>query len=262
MFGWTLKTGGVALVVWCVLMTSAGYEALADPVVEVNADLEVTGDVKVGTTTVDPQHIAHFKGRVLAENGETSSGTARNEGFSLWTDEAFGIERHYSNSSWQTAVFGRETDSAALTFGASNEDEDEQGSFYHYMTIRNNGEVGIGTENPVEILDIQGVMAIKSMGFTDPDSSIGYGKLYAKGWNGDMYVMDKDGNVTQLTSHKDPRDFAPDLQGSSFGDPEVVLPFSFHHTNAYIGKGAVVDLAAVVRDLEAMTFKGSNPQSR
>ena len=255
--------GGFSVALGVVLsaLLAAPDSARADAEMEVEGDLEVAGQVKVGTDTVSAGHIAHFKGRVLAENEATAELDERNHGVSVWKDLAYGIEAHYSNSSWQTAVFGRKYsgvsyDNTALTFGAYDGDETEQQNFYHYMTIRNNGEVGIGTETPVEMLDVQGVLAMKTQGTTDPDSSIGYAKLYAKGlFNVEMYAMDKDENVTQLTSHKDPRDFAPDLQGTSFGDPEVALPFSFHHTNAYIGKGAVVDLAAVVRDLEAMTGK-------
>jgi len=53
------------------------------------------------------------------------------------------------------------------------------------------------------------------------------------------------------TSHKDPRAIDGSFD-TSFADPSIAIPFSFQHENVFLGKGAVVDLAAVVADLERM----------
>ncbi|MCG3198916.1 MAG: hypothetical protein GHCLOJNM_03423 [bacterium] len=119
------------------------------------------------------------------------------------------------------------------------------------MRIRNNGYVGIGDFEPVEKLTVgSGYIAIATYGV--PDSDGDYAKFYVD--QGQMYVMDDGAMSTQLTSHRDPRTVAPDA-ATSFDDPSVTLPFSFHHSNAFIGKGAVVDLAALVKDVEAVTGK-------
>jgi len=229
------------------------HDVTADPLVEVKADLQVNNELSVGTSSPDAQHIAHFKGRVLAENGADGSGTTRNEGVSVWTDEAFGIELHKSNSSWQTALFGRKTDATALTLGAYYSNEIYQQQFFHYLTIENSGEVGIGTESPIESLILDGndaAIAIEEHGTTTPNASSGYAKLYAD--SGEMYTLDDSGNDTQLSSHADPGDYGT-ATDNSFQDPAVELPFSFHHKNRFIVKGAVVDLAALVRDVESLT---------
>jgi len=89
-----------------------------------------------------------------------------------------------------------------------------------------------------------------------PQTDDDFAKFYAKkGFSTtDMWAMDDSGNVTQLTSHKDPREIAT-ATSTSFGDPRIVLPFSFHHENRLLAKGAVVDMAALVRDVEALTGK-------
>ncbi|MCA9425336.1 MAG: hypothetical protein KC994_09695, partial [Candidatus Omnitrophica bacterium] len=163
------------------------------------------GTLSVGTNSPDSNHIAHFKGRVLAENGANGSGTARNEGISVWTDEAFGLELHKSNSSWQTALFGRKTDATALTLGAYYSNEVYQQQFFHYLTIKNTGDVGIGTESPIETLtldDNDATIAIEEHGTSTPNASSGYAKFYAD--SGEMYTLDDSGNDTQLSSHADP----------------------------------------------------------
>jgi len=216
-------------------------------------DFEVDDQLSVGTSSPDAQHVGHFKGRVLAENGADGSGTARNEGVSVWTDEAFGLEIHRSNSSWQTAFYGRRTDTTALTLGAYNSGETQQQQFFHYLTILNSGEVGIGTETPIETLTLyanDATLAIEEHGTSPPNSSSGYAKFYVD--DGEMYTLDDSGNDTQISSHADPRDYGEPIN-TSFQDPSVELPFSFHHKNRFIGKGAVVDLAAMIRDVEALT---------
>jgi len=118
------------------------------------------------------------------------------------------------------------------------------------------GDVGIGTGAipPIEKLALAGVLSVRA-GLSDPDSDSLFVKLYSKGFmTAEMWAMDSDDNTTQLTTHADPRDYGA-AESTSFEDPQVELPFSFHHKNRLVGKGAVVDLAAVVRDLESLTGK-------
>lgn len=70
----------------------------------------------------------------------------------------------------------------------------------------------------------------------------------------ELYVVDAAGNHSQLSSHADPALLIPGTP-SSFADPDVSIPFSFHHGNRYIGKGAVVDLSALVADIERQNGK-------
>ena len=87
---------------------------------------------------------------------------------------------------------------------------------------------------------------------TDEDYSFIWGEL--DGGTGQVYVKDGDGTETRLTSHLDPR-LIDENVATSFADRNIDLPFSFHHRNVFLGKGAVVDLSAVVADLERLTGK-------
>jgi len=93
---------------------------------------------------------------VLAENGASSSATVRNAGFRVWDTEAFGMDLHYANSSWATALYGRSTDADAIRFGAYASQETQQGNLSVYMTIKNTGYVGIGTTSPSYKLHVVG----------------------------------------------------------------------------------------------------------
>lgn len=212
MFGWTLKTGGVALFAWYFLRAFAGYEAFADPVLEVNADMEISGVVKK-TLKVGESGSPNF---ISGNNGD------------LYVKDQLEVDGGVS----------------------------VKGSLLNVQTGGNSVGVNVTASGGIGTLMLGGDFAIQKVS-SSPWEESDYAKFFSKvsGSYVEMFVLDENANETQLSSHADPRDFAPDLQGSSFGDPEVALPFSFHHTNAYIGKGAVVDLAAVVRDLEAMTGK-------
>jgi hypothetical protein len=129
-------------------------------------------------------------------------------------------------------------------------------AFAHYLWVDGfYGEVGIGTNSPIDTLTIEDnrpVIAIQEISTSPPNDDTGYAKFYVD--SGEMYVLDDTDNDTQLSSHADPRNYG-DPVATSFEDLSVELPFSFHHKNRLLGKGAVVDLAAAVRDLEAITGK-------
>ncbi|MEQ8821004.1 MAG: hypothetical protein RLY93_12240 [Sumerlaeia bacterium] len=82
-------------------------------------------------------------------------------------------------------------------------------------------------------------------GLTDPNAAL----LFAK--TGDLWVQAGDGSQTQLSTHYDPRDIDGNA-ATSFDDPTIDVPWSLHHTNVYIGKGAVVDMAKMVAWVEAV----------
>lgn len=115
------------------------------------------------------------------------------------------------------------------------------------------GNLNIGTFSSGEDLTVTGAIGVRRG--LDPDDDESYAKIYAKGFTSAyLWAMDGDGDTTQLTSHADPRDYG-EPESTSFADPTVDLPFSFHHANRLLGQGAVVDLAAAVRDLQALTGK-------
>ncbi len=112
--------------------------------------------------------------------------------------------------------------------------------------------VGIGTAaGSYDKLTISGGGIALSEQASVPWDEEDLAKFYAKEVNGraEMFVMDGYSQYTQISSHADPKLFNPGAD-SSFSDLSVVLPFSFHHGNKYIGKGTVVDLAGLVAEVE------------
>ena len=112
-------------------------------------------------------------------------------------------------------------------------------------------KIGVKTSGPNEALTINGAVSLMEGPTINEEDD--FAKFYAKevSWT-EMYVVDGNANHTLLSSHADPRDFDPDAE-ASFGDLSIPLPFSFKHSNAYLGKGAVVDLAAVVAEVERLS---------
>ncbi|MDD9954329.1 MAG: tail fiber domain-containing protein [Candidatus Woesearchaeota archaeon] len=115
--------------------------------------IDTSQNIGIGNNAPDTNHKLDVTGHILAENG-ASTGATRNAGLRLYTDDAFGTELHYSDGSWSTAVFGRTTDENALQFGAYAGSATDQGAMTHYMTIENDGDVGIGTEDPAHLLHL------------------------------------------------------------------------------------------------------------
>ncbi len=239
-------------------------EVSADPLVEVKADLEVSGNAAIGDS-VDSAiglRVEDSDSAVAAESSATS-GTK----WGVWAKGPIGIQGNSSDTSngWSGAFVDRgvlvgQTGSPSITaLGGEGDmfirdDVEIDGE----LRVGNTGlrvhqslnAVSIGTADFLEHLTINAVAAFEAG--SAPGNDTDYAKLYAKDSGGvDLYAMDEDGNETPLTSHFDPRDYDPDAD-TVFADPNVVLPFSFRHSNGFIGKGAVVDLASVVAEVERM----------
>lgn len=127
---------------------------------------------------------------------------------------------------------------------------------YSFLAVNNsNGHVGLGTTTPFDTLTIEdnrGTIAIEEISSSPPAHNEGFAKFFVD--IGEMFVLDENDNDTQLSSHADPRNYGAPTT-TSFDNPNVDLPFSFHHKNRIIGIGAVVDLAAAISDLETLTGK-------
>lgn len=133
--------------------------------------------------------------------------------------------------------------SGAIRFGTGSGDTEK-------MTIASGGNVGIGATSPGDKFELNGIMRFDPVG-SQPGATSGTGKIYAYGSGGStsLYAYSGSGSITQFSSHADPRDVTSDTQ-TSFADPNIDLPFSFHHSNQILGRGAVVDLAKAVAYLE------------
>ena len=121
--------------------------------------------------------------------------------------------------------------------------------FSHGFVIREGGHVGINipseNELPQQYLDVNGPIRLRNVA-ADPGPG-NASALFSQESGGNSYLYGRSGTRTkvQITSHMDPRYATADAQ-TAFADRSVVLPFSFHHSNDYVGKGAVVDMAKLV----------------
>ena len=74
----------------------------------------------------------------------------------LWTDNLFGAELGNNGSIWTNRIFTRDTD-GGIEFGKYPTGATTNvNSFTPWMTIINNGNVGIGTTGPTEKLHVAG----------------------------------------------------------------------------------------------------------
>jgi len=126
------------------------------------------------------------------------------------------------------------------------------GSPGNRIVITDDGYIGISVGSPTEKLDVNGAIRLRAM--ANPPLGTGEATFYARDISDveRMCVRDESGNDTVLSSHRDPREVNPQA-ASSFADGTVSLPFSFSHSNAFIRKGAVVDMAALVAKVEQLT---------
>jgi len=120
------------------------------------------GSVGIGTNNPNPQSSLHVRGNVIAENDADMSASVRNKGFDVWNDRAFGMELHYGqtgqSTGWATALYGRSNsgDPTAIRFGTYPAFSTGQSDFIELMTIRINGNIGIGIPDPQYPLDVAG----------------------------------------------------------------------------------------------------------
>lgn len=114
----------------------------------------------------------------------------------------------------------------------------------HGITLDQYGKVGIGTNAPGAMLEVNGVLRLSELTTAEPTIN---GCLYTK--DGRIHAKDSAHNNTVISPHKDPREVVTNAQ-SSFSDPAVEIPFSFAHENDLIGKGAVVDMSKMVAYIE------------
>ena len=129
---------------------------------------------------------------------------------------------------------------------------------HNYTFLGQHGDpLGVAMANgqvPRRELDVNGVIGLRhrnslpvSLG---SDEAIIYAYDPTNGAGGTtVFAMDSNGNRNQLASHANPCDVNPQAQ-CSFNDPSVALPFSFRHENDFIGRGAIVDLAKMVKYVE------------
>lgn len=67
----------------------------------------------------------------------------------------------------------------------------------HAITVDTSQQVGIGTENPNEILTLNGALSLDEI--SAPSSTSGYGKLFT-GTDSELHFLDDSGNNVQITS--------------------------------------------------------------
>ena len=124
--------------------------------------IDAQGRVGIGVNAPDAENLLHVRdGSILVDSTTPKQlATERNAGVRVWRDEAFGLELHNGiapqSTGWATAVFGRSADATALRFGAYPANSTAQSDFQEYMTILNNGNVGINNVAPAYRLDVGG----------------------------------------------------------------------------------------------------------
>jgi hypothetical protein len=275
------------------ILIASGIKTTADPITEVEGDLGVNGKVGIGTSSPSSkldvygdtgESIAvgvtnegastHTGVRLLNANSAPSSYTNLIEGQQARNtiaspsalqsgDFIFGLQGAlYANSAYRTnvgiyyKVDGTPGTNDYPTSISLETTQDGLSTRTQRVLIKNDGYVAIGNITPIAPLTVavsnRPVIAVKDISTSPPGETSGYAKFFSD--DGEMYVLDDDDNETQLSSHADPRDYGDSLY-TSFADPQVEIPFSFHHKNRIIGKGVVVDLAAAIKDLEAITGK-------
>ena len=130
------------------------------------------------------------------------------------------------------------------------------------------GKLGVGIVTPGEKLEVyNGAISIGADSYSTPTAQAGHAKFFVNQDEDNasvtaMWVIDSAGNTTQLSSHADPTSLAASsgrsASVSSFADPNVDLPWSFHHANRLTGEAAIVDMAKLVQWVEQkMQAEGS-----
>jgi hypothetical protein len=124
------------------------------------------------------------------------------------------------------------------------------------------GSVGIGSLLDANTkLEVDGIVRLKDTESPDPLNQYAVaGTSYLRSDEGALCAGDEEGNETQLSTHMDPRTFVPEAV-TSFADPSVEYPFSFHHRNVLLGKGQVVDMAKLVKVVNQISQNMYGPQA-
>jgi hypothetical protein len=127
-------------------------------------------------------------------------------------------------------------------------------SKYPVIMDYESGNVGINLplaySVPRQALEVNGVLRLNQVSTapTDPGSGACL-YAYSDGTHTRLYVIDGEDNHTLLSSHTSPRKVNPNAR-TSFDDLNIELPWSFHHKNTLIGKGAIVDIAKAMKWIE------------
>jgi len=249
--------------VLCVA-TAIAYAGLK---AEVEGDLEVDGEVSIGDPGTSNVQLA-VKGSDTALSAESMGA----DDYGIWAKGEIGIQAQArtTSSGWAGGFLDRGVligDPATPTISGLG----GEGDLFVRDALEVDGSVSIDA-NTLWVDSVNNRVGIRksypqyaplevdhAIGFVcggtgapaaDEDFSYVWGEL--DGGIGQVYVKDGEGTETRLTSHKDPRTIDENVD-TSFADPNITIPFSFQHENAFLGKGAVVDLASVVADLERMT---------
>lgn len=124
--------------------------------------MRITFDGNIGIGNSAPTEKLQVQGNIQLQNGASQANTVRNAGIRFWTDNAFGSELHWGDtasglsSGWATAVYGRKADTVAVRIGAYPASNTSQNTFSEYVTVLNNGNVGIGALLPDARLTVTG----------------------------------------------------------------------------------------------------------
>jgi hypothetical protein len=157
-----------------------------------------------------------------------------------------GIANNAANSA---ALVGTQTNSQGYCIYASN------GNNVFNVSATNPGysyfgqKVGIGISPTTYGLEVSGGICLVDQSTAPTLSKKTWGGLFYANNSAAIFVEDSGYTSTQLSSHKDPIDIDPQAQ-TSFADPTVILPFSFHHFNTLLGVGQDVDMSKMVAWIE------------
>ena len=98
------------------------------------------------------QYLTRTQGSFIVADGADDDPTHRNAGNYVWSDQSYGMELHRTDR-WGLAVTARAD--SDIRFGHYAPNEAEQQNLSTKMTIRNNGNVGIGTDAPTGLLTLE-----------------------------------------------------------------------------------------------------------
>lgn len=100
-----------------------------------NERMRITANGNLGVGTSNPGEKLHVYGNVRAESGASTTGTDRNSGYLLWSDDAFGMQLHHNGTNWGTNVFARSYDSD-VRLGHYNTGVTAQNQFTSSLTVK------------------------------------------------------------------------------------------------------------------------------